>query len=194
MIKRSLFIFGMLLLSASFTQAQSSTWIPDKAHSGVDFSILHMSLSRVRGHFGNIGGTIVLNESDITKSTVNVTIDVSTVDTGVAARDGDLKSANFFDVAQFPTAAFVSTSIAKNGSTLTVSGNLTLHGVTKPVVLEVEGPTGPVPGMDKKPHSGFSARTTISRTEFGIATKFPAAMVGDEVTLSIDLDIAKGCC
>jgi polyisoprenoid-binding protein YceI len=191
MIKRSLTIFGMLLLSASFTQAQSSTWVPDKAHSGVDFSILHMSLSKVRGHFGNIGGTIVLNEPDITKSTVNVAIDVSTVDTGVAARDGDLKSANFFDVAQFPTAAFVSTSITKNGSTLTVSGNLTLHGVTKPVVLEVEGPTGPVPGMDKKPHSGFSARTTISRTAFGIATKFPAAMVGDEVTLSIDLDVAR---
>jgi polyisoprenoid-binding protein YceI len=189
MIKRS--IFGMLLLSASLTHAQSSTWIPDKAHSGVDFSILHMSLSKVRGHFGNIGGTIVLNEPDITKSTVNVTIDLNTVDTGVAARDGDLKSANFFDVAQFPTATFVSTSIVKNGSSLTVSGNLTLHGLTKPVVLEVEGPTGPVPGMDKKPHSGFSATTTISRTAFGIATKYPAAVVDDEVRLTIDLDLAK---
>ena len=125
------------------------------------------------------------------QSTVNVTIDVNTVDTGVAGRDGDLKSANFFDVAQFPTATFVSTSIAKNGDNLTVSGNLTLHGVTKPVVLQVEGPTGPVPGMDKKPHSGFSATTTISRTAFGITTKFPAAVVGDEVKLTIDLDVAR---
>ena len=191
MIKRTLTIFGTLLLTASFTQAQTSTWIPDKAHSGVDFSILHMGLSKVRGHFGNIGGTIVLNEADITKSTVSVTIDVNTVDTGVAARDGDLKSANFFDVAQFPTATFVSTTVAKNGSTLKVSGNLTLHGVTKPVVLEVEGPTGPVPGMDKKPHSGFSASTTISRTAFGIAAKYPPAVVGDEVKLTIDLDVAK---
>ena len=191
MSKRFSCIFGLLLLSASLTQAQSSTWIPDKAHSGVDFSILHMSLSRVRGHFGNIGGTIVLDESDITKSTVNVTIDVTTVDTGVAGRDGDLKSPNFFDVAQFPTATFVSTTVVKNGNGLTVSGNLTLHGVTKPVVLQVEGPTGPVPGMDKKPHSGFSATTTISRTAFGIATKFPAAVVGDEVKLTIDLDVAK---
>lgn len=191
MIKRSLTIFGMLLLFASLAKAQTSMWIPDKAHSGVDFSILHMSLSKVRGHFGSIGGTIVLNEADITKSTVNVTIDVNTVDTGVAARDGDLKSANFFDVAQFPTATFLSTTIAKSGGTLKVSGNLTLHGVTKPVVLEVEGPTGPVPGMDKKPHSGFSATTTISRTAFGIATKYPAAVVGDEVKLTIDLDVAK---
>lgn len=191
MIHRLSSVVGVSLFSASLALAQASTWVPDKAHSGVDFSIVHLALSNVRGHLGNIGGTIVLNESDITKSTVNITIDVSTVDTGVAARDGDLKSPNFFDVAQFPTATFVSTSIAKNGSALTVSGNLTLHGVTKPVVLQVEGPTGPVPGMDKKTHSGFSATTTISRTAFGIGTKFPAAVVGDEVKLTIDLDVAK---
>jgi polyisoprenoid-binding protein YceI len=182
---------GLLLLYAPLALAQTSTWVPDKAHSEVDFSILHMGLSHVRGHFGNLGGTIVLNESDITKSTVNVTIDVATVDTGVPPRDGDLKGPNFFDVAQFPTATFVSTSVAKNGNGLTVSGNLTLHGVTKPVVLQVEGPTGPIQGMDKKPHSGFSAITTISRMEFGIAAKFPTAVVGDEIALTIDLDVAK---
>ena len=121
MIKLLSCIFGVLLLPAPITHAQSSTWIPDKAHSQVNFSIIHMSLSNVRGHFGNIGGNIVLNESDITKSTVNVTIDITTVDTGVAGRDSDLKSPNFFDVAQFPTATFVSTSIAKNGSALTIS-------------------------------------------------------------------------
>ncbi len=191
MSKRFSCMVGLLLLSASLTQAQTSTWIPDKAHSGVDFSVLHMSLSQVRGHFGNIGGTIVLDESDITKSTVKVTIDVTTVDTGVAGRDGDLKSPNFFDVAQFPTATFVSTTVVKKGNGLTVSGNLTLHGVTKPVVLQVEGPTGPVPGMDKKSHSGFSATTTISRTAFGIASKYPSAVVGDDVKLTIDLDVAK---
>ena len=191
MSKRFSCIFGLFLLTASLTQAQSSTWIPDKAHSGVDFSILHMSLSHVRGHFGNIGGTIVLDESDITKSTVKVTIDVTTVDTGVARRDADLKSPNFFDVAQYPTATFVSTAVVKNGNGLMVSGNLTLQGVTKPVVLQVEGPTGPVPGMDKKPHSGFSATTTISRTAFGIAAKYPSAVVGEDVKLTVDLDVAK---
>jgi polyisoprenoid-binding protein YceI len=150
-----------------------------------------MSLSQVRGHFGNIGGSIVLNEGDITKSTVNVTIDVTTVDTGVAARDADLKSANFFDVAQFPSATFVSTGVSKSSGGLTVSGNLTLHGVTRPVVLQVDGPRGPVTGMDKKPHSGFSATTTVKRTDFGIATKYPSSMVGDEVNLTIDLDVVK---
>jgi polyisoprenoid-binding protein YceI len=188
---RSLLFAGILCLSTSLAFGQTSIWVPDKAHSEVDFSILHLGLSRVHGHFGNIGGTIVLNESDITKSTVNVTIDVNTVDTGVAGRDTDLKGANFFDVAQFPTANFVSTSVAKNGSSLAVSGNLTLHGVTKPVVLQVEGPRGPVQGMDKKPHTGFSATATISRTAFGIAPKFPSAVVGDEVKLTIDLDVAK---
>ena len=191
MIRRLVSILGMLALATSLALAQTSTWVPDKAHSGVDFSVLHLSLSKVRGHFGNIGGTIVLNEGNITKSTVNVTIDVTTVDTGVTARDNDLKSAKFFDVAQFPTATFVSTSVSKSGNGLTVSGNLTLHGVTKPVVLQADAPTGPVSGMDHKQHSGFSATTTIKRSDFGIATGFPTAAVGDDVALTIDLDVVK---
>jgi polyisoprenoid-binding protein YceI len=191
MIRRLASLLGMLALATPLALAQTSTWVPDKAHSGVDFSILHMSLSKVRGHFGNIGGTIVLNESDISKSTVNVTIDVTTVDTGVTNRDNDLKSAKFFDATQFPTATFVSTGVSKSGSGLTVAGNLTLHGVTKPVVLQVDGPTGPVNGMDKKPHSGFSGTTTIKRTDFGIASGFPATVVGDDVALTIDLDVVK---
>lgn len=171
--------------------AQTSTWTPDKAHSEVDFSILHMSLTKVHGRLGISGGQIVWNEADVTKSTVNMTIDTASVDTGVAPRDTDIKSSSLFDVAQFPTATFQSTSITKTASGLTVNGNLTLHGVTKPVVLQVEGPMGPVPGMDHKPHAGFSATTTISRASFGIGTKYPAAVLGDEVQLSIELDVVK---
>ena len=190
-MNRSAVLSGFLALAAPLAFAQTTTWVPDKAHSEVDFSILHMSLSNVRGHFGNVGGSLVVNSTDSSKSTVNITIDVTTVDTGVTARDNDLKSANFFDVAQFPTATFVSTSISKSASGFTVNGNLTLHGVTKPVTLQVQGPTGPVQGMDKKPHSGYSATTTIKRTDFGIATKFPTSVVGDDVTLTIDLDVAQ---
>lgn len=181
----------LALAAAPLALAQTSTWIPDKAHSEVDFSILHLSLTNIHGRFGNIGGKVVLNEADITKSSVNVTIDVTTVDTGVPQRDADLKSDHFFDVAHFPTATFTSTSVTKSGDGLTVAGNLTLHGVTKPVVLQVQGPTGPVTGLDKKPHSGFSATTTVKRTDFGLGTQYPAAMIGDDVKLTIDLDVEK---
>ncbi|MGA7340056.1 MAG: YceI family protein [Terracidiphilus sp.] len=190
-MRRSCLFGAILVFATSAALAQTSTWVPDKAHSEVNFSVLHMSVSSVRGRFGNIGGSIVLNETDIAKSSVSVTIDVSSVDTGVSARDNDLKSAGFFDAAQFPTATFVSTGVAKNGSGLVVTGNLTLHGVTKPVVLEVEGPQGPVKGMDQKPHAGYSAAATISRTAFGIGTKYPAVMIGDEIKLTIDLDVVK---
>ena len=190
MIRRLALMLGALALAAPLAVAQTSTWVPDKAHSEVDFTILHMSLSNVRGRLGNIGGTVVMNDSDASKSTVNLTIDVSSIDTGVGARDNDLKSANWFDVAQYPTATFTSTSISKSGNGLSITGNLTLHGVTKPVTVQVEGPRGPVPGMDKKQHMGYSGTTTIKRTDFGIG-KAPAAIVGEDVSLTFDLDLAK---
>jgi len=191
-MKRLAFATGLLALTAPLALAQTSTWVPDRAHSEVDFTILHMSLANVRGRFGNIGGKIVLNEADITKSSVQVTIDVNTVDTGVEARDRDLKSSNFFDVAQFPTATFNSTSVTKDGANhLTVKGNLTLHGVTKPVVLDVVGPTGPIPGMDHRPHEGFAASTTINRIDFGVGTKYIPSAIGDNVKLTIDIDMVK---
>lgn len=190
-MKRLIHLTGILALSVPLAMAQTSTWVPDKAHSEVDFTILHMSLANVHGRLGNISGTITQNDGDVTKSAVNITIDMSTVDTGVSMRDNDLKSDHFFDVTQFPTATFVSTSVAKSGNGLNVNGNLTLHGVTKPVVLQVEGPTGPVPGMDHKPHSGWSATTTVSRTAFGIGAKYPSNVLGDDVKLNIELDVAK---
>lgn len=191
MKRLALTLGAFAILSPIAGIAQTSTWTPDKAHSEVDFSILHMSLSKVHGRFAVSGGQVVWNEADVTKSTVNMTIDVTSVDTGVAPRDSDLKSANLFDCGQFPTATFVSTSVAKSANGLTVNGNLTLHGVTKPVVLQVEGPTGPIPGMDHKPHAAFSATTTVSRSAFGIGSKYPAAVLGDDVQLNIELDVAK---
>ena len=101
-MKRMAFLAGILALAAPLALAQTSTWVPDKMHSEVDFTILHMSLSNVHGRFGNLGGQIVQNDSDITKSTVNITIDVGSVDTGVGPRDADLKSDHFFDVSPFP--------------------------------------------------------------------------------------------
>lgn len=198
-MKQMAVLTGILALAAPLalaqtsghTSTQTSTWTSDPMHSEVDFNVEHMSVSHVHGRIGNVAATIVLDETDITKSTVTATIDVSTIDTGVAARDTDLKSDRFFGVANFPTANFASTSVAKNGSELTVTGNFTLHGITKPVVLTVEGPSGPAPGMDKKPHSGFTATTTISRGDFGIGAKIPSAVVGDAVKLTIELEVVK---
>jgi polyisoprenoid-binding protein YceI len=190
-MKRLAIMTGILALVAPLALAQTSTWKSDPAHSEVDFSIKHMSVSNVHGRFGKVNATLVWNEADITKSTVTATIGVDTVDTGEDARNTHLKTPDFFDVANLPTATFTSTSVAKNGSNLTVDGNLTLHGVTKPVVLTVEGPSTPVQGMDHKPHSGFSATTTISRSAFGIGAKFPAAVVGDDVKLTIEVEVVK---
>lgn len=182
---------GILGLAAPFAAAQTSTWAIDPAHSEVDFSVRHMSVSNVHGRFGGIQGAIVFNEMDATQSKVSVTIDVNTLDTGVTARDTDLKSADFFDVVKYPTATFTSTSVTKSGEHLKVNGNLTLHGVTRPVELDVEGPSAPMPGMDHKPHSGYSATATIDRKDFGVGTKYAAAIVGDEIKLTIDLEVVK---
>ena len=191
-MKRLVLLTGILALTAPMAVAQYSTWTSDPAHSEVDFTIRHGGVSNVHGRFGKVAATLVYNEADVTKYTVTATIDVSTVDTGESPRDTHLKTDAFFDVAQFPTATFTSTSVAKNGSKLAVSGNFTLHGVTKPVVLDVDGPSTPVEGMmDHKPHSGFTATTTISRTAYGIGTAFPSALVGDEVKLTIEVEIVK---
>jgi polyisoprenoid-binding protein YceI len=190
-MKRLALVTGILALAAPLALAQASTWTSDTAHSEVDFTIRHLSVSNIHGRIGKVAATLHLNEIDITKSTVTATIDVTTIDTGEPARDTHIKSPDFFDVAKFPTATFESTSVAKGGSGLTVTGNFTLHGVTKPVVLDVEGPSGPALGMDHKPHSGFTATTTISRTAFGIGAKFPDAIVGDAVKLTIEVEVVK---
>src|SRR5512146_3141800 len=179
LMKRLAFAAGILAIATPFALAQDTTWVSDQAHSEVDFTVTHLSISNVRGRFGKVNARIELSSTDITKSSVVATIDTSTVDTGVAGRDNDLRSTNFFDVATFPTATFTSTAVTKTANGLLVAGNLTLHGVTQPVTLDVEGPNGPVTGMGGKQHSGFSATTTISRSAFGIAPKMPAAMVGD---------------
>jgi polyisoprenoid-binding protein YceI len=191
-MKRLALITGILALAAPMALAQYSTWTSDPAHSEVDFTVRHGGVSNVHGRFGNVAATLVYNVADVTKSTVTATIDVNTVDTGVSPRDNDLKTGSFFDVAKFSTATFTSTSVVKNGNKLTVSGNFTLHGVTKPIVLDVDGPSTPVEsGMDHKTHSGFTATTTISRTAYGIGTSVPAALVGDEVKLIIEVEIVK---
>jgi len=191
MMKRLALLSGILALAAPLAMAQASTWVNDPAHSEVDFTITHLAISNVHGRFGHIDAKISYNQADVPKSTVTATIDLAGVETGEEKRNNHLKSPDFFDVATYPSASFKSTSVAKSGDGLTINGDLTLHGVTKPVTLTAEGPRGPISGMDHKQHAGFSASATIKRSDFGIGPKFPAAAVGDEVKLNIELDIVQ---
>jgi polyisoprenoid-binding protein YceI len=191
MMKRLVLALVLASLAVPVVGAQTSTWTIDPAHSEIDFAVRHMGVSNIHGRFGGIKGNIVVNDSDAAKSTVSVTIDTTTVDTGVSPRDTDLKSSGWFDVTQFPTASFASTGVTVTGSHMKVDGNLTLHGITRPAELDVEGPSPTVPGMDHKPHSGYSATLTIKRKDFGVGPNVPTTVVGDDIKLSIDLEVVK---
>ena len=190
-MKLALLASAVLVLAAPFAMAQTSTWKTDPAHSEVDFTIKHMAISNVHGRFGTVDATLTWDDADPAKSTVNATIDVTGVDTGVPNRDTDLKSARFFDVANHPKATFASTSVEKSGSGYKVNGNLTIKGASKPVTLDVDVPTGPVDGMGHKQHLGFSATTTVNREDFGVGAGMATTMLGDDVKLTIDLDFVK---
>jgi polyisoprenoid-binding protein YceI len=170
--------------------AQTSTWAIDPAHSSVNFEIVHMGVSHVHGAFSNVKGTVTLNEKDITKSTVSATIDTTTVSTGDEARNKHLKSADFFDVEKNPVMTFQSTSLKRVGGKLHLIGDLTINGVTKSVILDLDGPTPPQT-MQGKTISGFSASGVVKRSDYGFGAKFPPPLIGDEVKFTIDVEIDK---
>ena len=176
--------------------AEVSTWEIDSAHSGVHFSVRHMMIATVRGEFRKVTGTIQMDEKDITKSTVEAMIDATTVETREERRDNDLRSANFFDVAKFPTITFKSTSVTRLGEgRFKVAGDLTMHGVTKPVILDVEGLNTQVNDPRRGPKMGASATTQIKRSDFGLTwnrvIETGGVAVSDEVGIVIDLELVK---
>jgi polyisoprenoid-binding protein YceI len=168
--------------------AQSTTWTIDKNHAQTNFKIRHMGVSEVRGSIGGVTGTIVWDEKDPSKSSVEATIDTTTVSTNNAMRDKDLKSPNYFNVEKFPAMTFKSTSVSRVNGKLQVVGDLTLAGVTKSVTLDVDGPTAPQKGMGGKMVIGLSATGTVKRSDFNFAPKMPAAALGDEVQITIDVE------
>ncbi len=190
---------GAVILTAAMAlqaTAASTTWQIDPAHTAAQFAVKHMMISTVRGEFKNVTGAVIWDDQDLTKSKVNVTIDAKTVNTGEEARDKDLKSDKFFDVANFPTMTFVSKKVETNGTgQLKVTGDLTIRGVTKEVVLDVEGPTAPIKDPWGNTRSAVSATTHVNRQDFGV--KWNAnldgggVVVGDTVTITIDLEMTK---
>lgn len=185
---------AMTLLAGGLTiaSAQARDWKIDPAHSEADFAIKHMAISTVHGSFRGVSGTVHFDPADLSKSGVDATIDVNTVSTGVENRDKHLRSPDFFDVAKYPTMTFKSTGVVKNGDHYELKGDLTLHGVTKPVVLDLESPGREQTGMDKKMHRGFTATTKINRKDFGLnwggTLSSGDAVLGDDVKIELNVE------
>lgn len=186
----------VVLAVAGLAQAAfGSTWQLDADHSAAEFSVKHMMVSNVKGQFSKVAGTVTLDEKDPSKSNVEATLDASTVDTRNAKRDAHLKSPDFFDVAKYPTLAFKSTSVKKVGKDhFRVTGNLTIHGVTRPVTLDTE-----ITASAKDPwgntRRGLHATTKINRQDFGLkwnqALEAGGVLVGDEVGIAIDGEMVQ---
>lgn len=188
-------VSALVLLASLSALAQTSTWNIDPAHSTAQFTVRHLGISNVTGQFTKVSGMVVLNDVDITKSQVSASIDVSSVDTRVEARDKDLKSPNFFDVEKYPTIEFKSKRIANSGGKLQVTGDLTIHGTTHEVTLDVDGPTPEVTDPWGNSRRGLSATTAINRKDFNLVynnlLKTGEAVVGDTVKIQIDAELVK---
>ena len=176
--------------------AANSNWQIDPAHSSAQFSVRHMAISTVRGAFSKVTGSVVLDDKDISKSTVEVTIDANSVDTRVPDRDNDLRSEKFFDVAHYPSITFKSKRVEQVApGKLKVTGDLTIRGTTREVVLDVEGPTAPMKDPWGNTRSAATATTKINRQDFGV--KWNATLdnggvvVGDDVSIIIDVELVK---
>jgi polyisoprenoid-binding protein YceI len=189
------------LLAASFlllspALARASTWDIDPAHSTVEFSVRHMMVTTVKGQFQKVKGTVELDEKDATKSTVEVSIETASIDTREAKRDAHLKSPDFFDAAKFPALTFKSTKIEKAAkSKFKVTGDLTMHGVTKPVVLTVEGPSPSIKDPYGRTVRGVMATGRLDRKDWGMswnkALDAGGMVVSDEVKLEINAELAE---
>ena len=176
--------------------AVASTWNIDPEHSNLGFKIRHLMVSNVKGNFEKFSGFVEINDQDITKSRVEVTIDTNSVNTNVKKRDDHLRSADFFDVAKYPTIAFVSKKVAVAGpNKLKVTGEFTLHGVTKEVVLDLDGPTGESRDPWGNTRKGATATTKINRKDFGLmwnqALETGGVLVGDEVEITLEVELIK---
>jgi len=187
---------GAVLLSILPAAAPAGTWELDPAHTSVQFKVRHMMVSNVRGDFEKVSGNVTYDEDDISRSSANITIDANSINTRVAKRDKHLKSPDFLDAEKHPLLVFRSKRVETAGEgKLTVTGDLTIRGVTREVVLDVEGPTPPVKDLQGKMRVGGTASTKINRKDFGLtwnkAIETGGVVVGDEVEITIDIELVR---
>ena len=188
-------VVALIATFSASARAQTSNWTIDPNHSTAQFTVRHLGISNVTGSFTKVTGTAVLNEKEITQSQVQASIDVNSIDTRVEARDKDLRSPNFFDAAKYPTIEFNSKRIVKNGDKLQLIGDLTIHGTTREVTLDVDGPTPEINDPWGNARRGFSATTTVNRRDFNLTynnlLKTGELVVGDVVKIQIDMEMVK---
>jgi polyisoprenoid-binding protein YceI len=176
--------------------AQSTEWQIDLAHSSAQFQVRHMMVSTVRGTFSKMTGTIQYDPSNLSKTAIEATIDAASVDTHEPSRDSDLRGPDFFDVTKFPTLTFKSKRAESAGpGKIKLTGDLTMHGVTKEVVFDVEGPSASMNDGHGNLHMGASATAKVNRKDFGLNWNHMldngGAIVGDEVTITIDVELVS---
>jgi len=192
LIRKRLICFTVLFVSIFVVSAfaQVETWKIDPAHSAAQFAVRHMGISTVRGEFKKVSGIAGYDTADPGKTSLDATIDATTVDTRVDMRDNDLRSPNFLDVQKYPTITFKSKRAEAAGpGKMKITGDLTIHGVTKEVVLDVDGPTSPVKDPRGNFHIGASATTKINRKDFGV--NGAPGMAGDEISITIDAELIR---
>jgi polyisoprenoid-binding protein YceI len=189
----------VIILSAALLapiNALAATYSLDPAHTTIGFKVKHLMISNVKGVFEKFKGTVAIDESDIAKSKVNVSIEMASINSNIAKRDEHLRSGEFFDVAKYPVMTFDSTKVERSGAdTLKVTGNLTIKGVKKQVILTVDGPSGEMKSPQGVVKRGASAVATINRQDFGVSWNKKldagAVVVGDEVQISIEAEFDK---
>jgi len=190
-MKKTLILLATALFMQTAVFAQA-TWKVDKSHAQVKFTITHLAVSDVDGVFKDFDATIVSAKPDFSDAKFSFTANTSSVDTDNDRRDGHLKTADFFDVEKYPTISFTSTKITANGTNkYKVTGNLTLHGVTKPATFDLAYRGTIVHPMTKAPVAGFKATGTIKRSDFGFGSKYGSPMLGDEVELVANGEFSK---
>lgn len=187
MKKVFLFILFAFLSTGIFAQ---TTWTADKAHSQVSFGIEHLGISEIEGLFRTFDASIVTSKEDFSDASFDVTIDVNSVDTGIERRDNHLRNADFFEVETYPSMTFKSTKVEKvSEGKYKVTGDLTFHGVTKPVTLDVWH-RGTITN-DKGSTAGFQVTGSIKRSDFNFGSGFPEAVLSDEVKIKVDGEFKK---
>jgi polyisoprenoid-binding protein YceI len=184
-----------LIFSACAMSVFGQSYQIDSAHSGASFSVKHMMVTNVSGRFSNVQGKVNFDEKNLAKSSIEASVDVTTINTNEPKRDGHLKSPDFFDVAKYPTISFASTKVYKEGGTTKVDGNLTLHGVTKPVTLTLDELSGEVKSPMGTIVRGTVARTKISRKDFGLTwnktIETGGVVVGDEIAVTLEIELSR---